>query len=110
VLAVLLRHVQPMDRILAVVGRTFHRGAQSRRRTMASWGERIVTTTRLASMIIEDVDLRSRPSLLAFSFDPMDCDHVWEPHLVETGRAYCPRCGSSARWINDPRITAEAAS
>lgn len=69
-----------------------------------------MTATVIPTMIIEDVDLRARPGIVTFSADPMDCDHVWEPHLYETGRAYCARCGSFARWANDPRTTAEAAS
>jgi hypothetical protein len=60
-------------------------------------------------MVVEDVELRVRPGLL-FHSDPMGCDHVWEPHLWDTGRAYCARCGSSARWVNDPRATEEASS
>jgi hypothetical protein len=63
-----------------------------------------VTATAIPSMIVEDVDLRTRPSLLAFLVDPMICGHRWEPHLYETGRAHCPRCGSFARWVNDPRL------
>jgi hypothetical protein len=62
-----------------------------------------VTATTIPTMIIEDVDLRSRPGLLSTLSDPMGCSHLWEPHLCETGRAYCPRCGSQARWVNDPR-------
>lgn len=54
-------------------------------------------------MVVVDVDLRTRPSLLRFMTDPFGCLHRWEPHLVETGKAYCPRCGSYARWVNDPR-------
>jgi hypothetical protein len=61
-------------------------------------------------MIVEGVELRTRPSLIKFAFHPMDCDHLWEPHLIETGKAYCPRCGSSARWSGDPRLVAEVAS
>jgi hypothetical protein len=67
-----------------------------------------MTATLFPSMIVDDVDLRSRPSILTTAADPMICDHVWEPHLLETGRAYCPRCASLARWANDPRL--EAAS
>lgn len=63
-----------------------------------------MTRTLFPSMIIEDVEPSPKPSFLAFAFHPMSCDHLWEPHLVETGRAYCARCGSSARWVNDPRI------
>jgi hypothetical protein len=63
-----------------------------------------VSTTTIPSMIVDDVDLRTRPSLLAFLADPMGCDHRWEPHLYETGRAHCPRCGSFGRWVNDPRL------
>lgn len=63
-----------------------------------------MSTTTIPSMIVEDLDLRTRPSLLAFLADPMECTHRWEPHLYETGRAHCPRCGSFARWVNDPRL------
>lgn len=63
-----------------------------------------MSATTLPAMIVDDVELRARPSFLAFASDPMACDHVWEPHLVETGRAYCPRCGSRARWLDDPRL------
>jgi hypothetical protein len=58
-------------------------------------------------MIVEDVELRARPG---FHGDSLACDHVWEPHLPDTGRAYCPRCGSFARWVNDPRAADEEAS
>lgn len=69
-----------------------------------------MTATMIPSMIVEDVELRSRPSLLTTHVDPMDCTHLWESHFWETGRAYCPRCGSCARWINDPRAKEGAAS
>ena len=69
-----------------------------------------MTATALPSMIVEDVELRARPSILQSLRDPFDCDHVWEPHLWETGRAYCPHCGSFARWVNDPRVTEGLAS
>jgi hypothetical protein len=63
-----------------------------------------VTTTTIPSMIVVDIDLRTRPSMLRLHTDPMRCPHRWEPHLYEVGRAYCPRCGSYARWVNDPRL------
>jgi len=63
-----------------------------------------VTATTVPTMVVEDVELRSRPSLLATHADPMDCEHLWEPYARETGRAYCARCGSRARWANDPRV------
>jgi hypothetical protein len=66
-----------------------------------------VTATTTASMIVADVDLRSR---VGSRGDPIDCEHVWEPHLWDTGRAYCHRCGSFARWVNDPRASEEQAS
>lgn len=69
-----------------------------------------MTATSLATMDVDDVELRTRPSILTFHGDPIDCEHVWEPHLLEIGRAYCPRCGSFARWVNDPRATNEVAS
>ena len=69
-----------------------------------------MTATTIPSMIVEDVELRSWPSLLGTHVDPLDCAHVWEPHFWETGRAYCPRCGSRARWVDDPRALGGAAS
>jgi hypothetical protein len=69
-----------------------------------------MTATAIPTMIVDDVELRSRPGAVAFVADPMECDHYWEPHAYETGRAYCPRCGSLGRWVNDPRASAEAAS
>jgi len=57
-------------------------------------------------MIVEGVELRVRPGL-SFHVDPIDCEHLWEPHLWEIARAYCPRCGSLARWVNDPRAREE---
>lgn len=69
-----------------------------------------MTATAIPSMLVEDVELRARPSILTFQGDPFDCNHVWEPHLWETGRAHCPRCGSFARWVNDPRSTEGTAS
>ena len=69
-----------------------------------------MTATAIATMIVEDVELRSRPGLLTTHVDPMDCDHVWEPHVWEMGRAYCARCGSCARWVNDPRTAEERSS
>lgn len=67
-----------------------------------------MTTTRVASMVIDDVELRVRPSFVLFEAEPMDCDHAWEPHIYEHGRAYCPSCGSFAHWVNDPRLEEEA--
>jgi hypothetical protein len=69
-----------------------------------------MTATAIPSMLVEDVELRARPSVLTSKRDLFDCDHVWEPHLGETGRAYCPRCGSFARWVNDPRAVEERSS
>ena len=69
-----------------------------------------MTATAIPTMLVEDVELRARPSILSVHVDPFDCSHVWEPHLWETGRAHCPRCGSSARWVNDPRLTEGTAS
>lgn len=64
-----------------------------------------MTSTLIPSMNVEDIELRVHPSILRFqnAVEPIDCDHVWEPHMLETGRAYCYRCGSRARWVNDPR-------
>ncbi len=69
-----------------------------------------MTATAIPTMVVEDVELRTRPSVLAFHGDPIECDHIWEPHLWETGRAYCARCGSLALWVNDPRTTEEISS
>lgn len=55
-------------------------------------------------MQIADVQLRVHPSVLRTQVDPSSCGHAWEPHLWERGRAYCPRCGSYARWLDDPRL------
>ena len=66
-----------------------------------------MTATVIPTMVVDDVELRSRPG---FAGDPIDCGHVWEPHLWDTGRAYCPRCGSFARWVNDPRASEESSS
>lgn len=63
-----------------------------------------MTTTTLPSMIVDDIDLRERSSLIKFKTHPVACGHVWEPHLWESGRAYCAQCGSLARWVNDPRL------
>ena len=63
-----------------------------------------MTATVIPTMIVDDIEPCARPSLLKFYSDPMECEHRWEPHLWETGRAHCPRCGSYARWGNDPRI------
>ena len=62
-----------------------------------------MSATTLAAMIVENIEPRFGPSLVPFQMDPMACEHLWEPHLWETGRAYCARCGSFARWTNDPR-------
>ena len=61
-----------------------------------------MTATAIPTMVVDDVELRVRPGFLSHG-DPLACDHVWEPHLWDTGRAYCPCCGSFARWVNDPR-------
>ena len=63
-----------------------------------------MTATSIPSMVVVDVEPRSRPGFLASLSDPMSCDHLWEPHLWDHGRAYCSRCGSFARWVNDPRL------
>lgn len=47
------------------------------------------------SMIVEEVELRARPSFLPLDHDPIDCEHVWEAQ-PESTRAQCVRCGSSA--------------
>lgn len=63
-----------------------------------------MTATTIPTMIVEDVELRLRPSIVRYQHDPMRCGHIWEPHLWDTGRAFCPRCGLLARWVNDPRL------
>lgn len=27
--------------------------------------------------------------------DPASCEHVWEPHLWERGKLYCPYCATT---------------
>jgi hypothetical protein len=66
-----------------------------------------MTATMIPTMIVENAEPCPGPSI-HFDAEPMECDHRWEPHPSETARAYCPRCGSVARWSNDPR--AEEAS
>ena len=68
-----------------------------------------MSKTTIPTMMVDDVELRSRPGIANLR-DPIDCDHLWEPHLWEIGRAYCPRCGSIARWVNDPRAKEAVAS
>lgn len=63
----------------------------------------MTSVVRAPTMEVADVELRARPGSIQFQADPMSCDHAWEPHLWETGRAYCASCGSIARWVNDPR-------
>ena len=66
-----------------------------------------MSTTTLPAMIVEDAEPSARSGLGLGSYaEPMDCDHRWEPHLWEVGRALCPRCGSCGRWVNDPRAEA----
>lgn len=62
-----------------------------------------MTSTTIPSMLVEDVELRASVGTIRLQCDPMRCDHLWEAHLWDTGRAYCARCGSFARWVNDPR-------
>jgi hypothetical protein len=54
-------------------------------------------------MQVAAVQLRVHPRVISTHVDPSSCGHAWEPHLWERGRAYCARCGSYARWIDDPR-------
>ena len=63
-----------------------------------------MSTTMIPSMVVDAVELSTRPSLLQSHRDPISCEHLWEPHVWERGRAYCNRCGSLARWANDPRL------
>jgi hypothetical protein len=58
-----------------------------------------MSATIIPTMIVEDVELSVQPSL-TFHGDPIDCDHVWEPYLLEANRACCTRCRSLARWID----------
>jgi hypothetical protein len=63
-----------------------------------------MTATVVPTMVVEDVEPRTRPSLFsALHVHPMVCDHLWEPHPWETLRACCHRCGSLGHWVNDPR-------
>lgn len=66
-----------------------------------------MTATTIPSMLVEDVELCTRPIHLPSHRDPIDCGHLWEPHLWKLGRAHCPFCGSTARWTNDPRSPKE---
>ena len=58
-----------------------------------------MSATTLPTMIVEDIELYVLPSAVP-SCNPIDCDHLWEPHLLESNRAHCMRCMSRARWIN----------
>jgi len=60
----------------------------------------------IPTMVVEDIELRVRPSS-RLDIHPMSCDHLWEAHLWETGRAYCPCCGAFGHWVNDPRDNEE---
>lgn len=66
-----------------------------------------MTAPVIPSMLVEDIELRWQPSILGAYADPIGCDHAWEPHLWEIGRVVCARCGSLARWVNDPRAQGE---
>ena len=59
-----------------------------------------MSMTTIPSMIVMDVEPRVILSSM-FQGDPIDCEHLWEPHLCEVGRACCSRCGSLARWSKD---------
>lgn len=60
-------------------------------------------STKIPTMLVEDVELRTSPSLSSgLHAHPMTCDHLWEAHF-EPCLAYCPRCGSFGCWVNDPR-------
>lgn len=39
--------------------------------------------------------------------EPTTCEHEWEPHVWDDGKAYCNKCGSHAEWLDDPRLTKE---
>ncbi len=62
-----------------------------------------MTLDRKALRELADIELRANPSFILLD-DPTNCDHAWESHLWEHGRAYCPCCGSFARWVDDPRL------
>lgn len=36
--------------------------------------------------------------------DPITCEHEWEPHMWDDGRAFCNLCGTFAEWLDDPRV------
>ena len=36
-----------------------------------------MTATSIPTMLVDDVELRARPSILTSHRDPFDCDHVW---------------------------------
>jgi hypothetical protein len=109
-LSVLLSRLRSVVAVRAIVGWPLDRDPKSVGSALAARGGCVVTATLIPTMVVEDVELRSRPGVLTTLVDPMDCDHFWEPHLWETGRAYCARCGSHARWVNDPRSAEERSS
>lgn len=61
-------------------------------------------------MIIADIQLHDNKGPVQFAVASAVCDHAWEPHLWDDGRAYCHRCGSFARWANDPREAGKGAT
>jgi len=58
-----------------------------------------MSATIIPTMIVEDVELYVQPGLTSH-VDPIDCDHLWEPHYCEVRRACCGRCQALARWID----------
>jgi hypothetical protein len=58
-----------------------------------------MSATTIPTMIVEDVELCVLPSATPCR-NPIDCNHLWEPHFLETNRAHCRRCRSCARWVN----------
>lgn len=56
------------------------------------------------TVIVSNIQLRTRESIIKFAHDPQTCSHDWEFHLWDCGDAYCPLCGSLATADNDPRV------
>ncbi len=55
-------------------------------------------------VIVTDVKLNDhRGDFIRMENRSSECFHEWEFHMWDTGRAYCPKCGSFATATNDPR-------
>jgi hypothetical protein len=52
---------------------------------------------------VVDIKLNRDGSIIAYKVPADRCEHSWELHLWEHGRAFCNRCGSFAIATNDPR-------